>query len=144
MGKPKVANEPLHSTAHITFNTSQSKFMAKVYKSEMKMLGIGKGTEKEEAAGKPEAVQRPASTGTRAVLYEGVSKEGSGRAEYLKRQGQRAPQQRFRMPMTASQTIGWDHGTATYNKSPFARKQIVKTSFERERGVLIFESDGAP
>ena len=48
------------------------------------------------------------------------------------------------MPMTASQTIGWDHGTATYNKSPFARKQIVKTSFERERGVLIFESDGAP
>ena len=80
MGKPKVANEPLHSTAHITFNTSQSKFMAKVYKSEMKMLGIGyvpiksaslrgvgwaltkvspPSTEKEQKRKKPQASQRP-------------------------------------------------------------------------------------
>lgn len=53
---------------------------------------------------KEEALSRP----ERALLLDGVSKEGKGRKTYLKARNERNPQDKVEQPMTMSQTVGWN------------------------------------
>lgn len=43
----------------------------------------------------------------RKLLYDGVSKEGKGRAAYLKEQRKKSPVKRYQRPVTSSHEIGW-------------------------------------
>ena len=43
----------------------------------------------------------------RSLLSEGVSKEGQGRVHYLKERNKAAPQDKFTVPMTEQQMLGW-------------------------------------
>lgn len=43
----------------------------------------------------------------RKLLYDGVSKEGKGRAAYLKEQRKQSPVKRYQRPVTSSHEIGW-------------------------------------
>lgn len=58
--------------------------------------------EREEEA-KREALARP----ERALLLDGVSKDGKGRVAYLKARNQLNPTQKSSHPLTASQAVGW-------------------------------------
>ncbi|KAG2392661.1 hypothetical protein C9374_011386 [Naegleria lovaniensis] len=74
----------------------------------------------------------------RKLLYEGVSKEGGGRASYLKSRREESPTKKNTFPVSSSQEIGWiiekrflegkrsdDHLLAT-------RKGQTKTFYRRD------------
>eukprot|EP01012_Entosiphon_sulcatum_P019866 TRINITY_DN2482_c0_g1_i1.p1 TRINITY_DN2482_c0_g1~~TRINITY_DN2482_c0_g1_i1.p1 ORF type:complete len:136 (-),score=21.73 TRINITY_DN2482_c0_g1_i1:8-415(-) len=134
-------SSPMHCTGHVTFTTPQMDFMKQHYKNEAKMIRtFTKALDSSLAQLEPTAAaQNNVDSTERALIYEGISKEGLGRVGYLKAQATKAPQQRFRAPITSSQAIGWDIGTVAYSKSPHARKQIIRDSFERKRGAFQHE-----
>lgn len=43
----------------------------------------------------------------RALLYDGVSKDGKGRAAYLKARLKKNPQEKQPFPLASSQVVGW-------------------------------------
>eukprot|EP00994_Dinema_validum_P004563 NODE_2617_length_667_cov_62.320388_g2151_i0.p1 GENE.NODE_2617_length_667_cov_62.320388_g2151_i0~~NODE_2617_length_667_cov_62.320388_g2151_i0.p1 ORF type:complete len:146 (+),score=29.17 NODE_2617_length_667_cov_62.320388_g2151_i0:91-528(+) len=131
----------MHTTGHATFTSGQMAFLAQHYKNELKSMAcLQRKTEMEPTQIEVAPVQKEVSEEERAVIYSGISKEGQGRSEYLKTQAHKAPSARFRAPMTSSQMIGWDAGAVMFNKSPYAKKQIIRDSFERKRGVFVFDS----
>jgi len=44
---------------------------------------------------------------TRKLIYEGVSKEGGGRASYLRARKEESPTKKNKFPPTSSQEVGW-------------------------------------
>jgi hypothetical protein len=82
----------------------------------------------------------------RALLYDGVSKDGKGRLAYLKARHQMTPKQKEDEPQTASQAVGWAlSGTEPpppndlYN---FGRKPVIKNGFYRGNGVNMNAKSG--
>ncbi|KAJ9448224.1 hypothetical protein DIPPA_22989 [Diplonema papillatum] len=76
----------------------------------------------------------------RTILFDGVSKDGAGRAAYLKLRNKECPQRKQSHPLTTSQTIGWQcqelppvRQSAVSN---FGRKPIIKNGFYRKGGVF--------
>ena len=53
----------------------------------------------------------------RELLSEGVSKEGHGRVHYLKERNKQAPQEKFTVPMTEQQMLGWQCANSELVKS---------------------------
>lgn len=55
-------------------------------------------------------LMRPVSPQSRETLYNGLSKEGKGRSQYLKRRTQKMPEERFDYPLLSSWEYGWRLG----------------------------------
>lgn len=53
---------------------------------------------------------RPVSPQSKETLYNGLSKEGKGRSQYLKRRMQKMPEERFVYPLLSSWEYGWRLG----------------------------------
>jgi len=66
----------------------------------------------------------------------GVSKEGHGRAAYLKSRKRLSPQERYRRPMTASQEIGWRAWEPPKKTSFYVRKPLIQATFYRPTGAF--------
>eukprot|EP01010_Urceolus_cornutus_P001112 NODE_1628_length_818_cov_298.994798_g1266_i0.p1 GENE.NODE_1628_length_818_cov_298.994798_g1266_i0~~NODE_1628_length_818_cov_298.994798_g1266_i0.p1 ORF type:complete len:190 (+),score=49.21 NODE_1628_length_818_cov_298.994798_g1266_i0:56-571(+) len=80
-------------------------------------------------------------TDTRKLLYDGISKEGSGRAAYLKAQNALPPKEKSYFPRTSAQEVGWrtERENTNFEKTEYGRKPVIESSFFRKRGVF-----GAP
>jgi len=72
---------------------------------------------------------------TREMLYHGISKEGNGRAQYLRERKKYGVLDRHGRPVTLAQTYGLDLDSAEYVASPNCRKPIIQRSFFRTMGV---------
>eukprot|EP00997_Jenningsia_sp_PLL12_P008135 NODE_4859_length_622_cov_34.417103_g4183_i0.p2 GENE.NODE_4859_length_622_cov_34.417103_g4183_i0~~NODE_4859_length_622_cov_34.417103_g4183_i0.p2 ORF type:complete len:152 (+),score=29.56 NODE_4859_length_622_cov_34.417103_g4183_i0:49-456(+) len=134
---PRNPGPSMHTTGHAFHTNADHKFLKQVYNSERRLHA------RSQARGgsppKVDSLQRPVEESEREPLYVGIGREGEGRIGYLKTQASKSPQQRFRAPLTSSHAIGWDASATINDKSPHARKQVVKDSFERTRGVFIFD-----
>lgn len=77
--------------------------------------------------------------GTRDKLYDGVSKDGAGRASYLKERHKLSPQKKSNGPQTSSQSIGWQCDQLPPLRNPalknHGRKPVIKNGFFRSGGV---------
>ncbi|XP_071494707.1 protein SPMIP1-like [Diadema setosum] len=95
-----------------------------------------------ELAGKnPDALlveMRPATPKVRAQLYEGFSKEGTGRYAYLQIRKLKKPECKYEVPLTSSWEYGWrlDDVVKEFKAPSFGRSRIVKDSFYRTNGIF--------
>ncbi|XP_066452688.1 protein SPMIP1 [Eleutherodactylus coqui] len=88
------------------------------------------------------AEMRMATPHTVCVLYDGFSKEGKGRALYLKVRKQLGPQEKYPHPLLSSWDYGWRLGDIVDEfKTPIhGRSRIVKDSFYSRNGILSVPS----
>jgi hypothetical protein len=75
-----------------------------------------------------------AALAERALLVDGVSKEGRGRAAYLRARHQLSPQEKNDRPETQSQTIGWKANTVPTQRDddPWKRKSKNGGAYHRQ------------
>mmetsp|Transcript_63947 Transcript_63947/g.178906 ORF Transcript_63947/g.178906 Transcript_63947/m.178906 type:complete len:172 (-) Transcript_63947:264-779(-) len=79
------------------------------------------------------AEERPS---TREWIYHGISREGGGRAQYLKERKKYTPTERHGHPMTFAMTYGASPSNpADYVASPNCKKPIIQQSFFRTSGT---------
>ncbi|XP_063726354.1 protein SPMIP1-like [Symsagittifera roscoffensis] len=82
----------------------------------------------------------PVTPAVTARLYDGFSKEGKGRANYLTTRKAKGPERKFPYPVTEAQEVGWKmEERETFGKPQHGRSQTIRT-FYRDTGV--FYSDG--
>jgi hypothetical protein len=74
---------------------------------------------------------------TRKVLYEGISKEGSGRRAYLQKKAAEPPNERCTFPQTSAQEVGWlAQKNSHFEASEYGHRPVIENSFFRKRGAL--------
>lgn len=59
-------------------------------------------------------LMRPVSPQSRETLYNGLSREGKGRSQYLKKCIQKMPEERFEYPLLSSWEYGWKLGNGLF------------------------------
>ncbi|KAK7102064.1 protein SPMIP1-like [Littorina saxatilis] len=88
-----------------------------------------------------ESEMRPPSGKTRDTLYDGFTKEGKGRYQYLRRRYDTIPEQKFEFPILSSWDYGWRLGDVIkkedIKKPPFGRTRIVNDTFYNRNGIGI-------
>jgi len=86
----------------------------------------------------PPPEMRPPSTVTKSLLYDGFSKEGRGRKQYLQaRTTQKIPEERFDYTVTSNWEYGWQQsGQVKLAPPQFGRSRIVRETFFRTGGAL--------
>eukprot|EP00128_Syssomonas_multiformis_P003838 Colp12_sorted_trinity150504_noHs@10886 len=95
------------------------------------------------------------------LLYSGLSKEGEGRASYLKTRRQEAPQEKFVFPVTrlsetwlhetirfiqniySAQTIGWSTEGWDPVEVSHGRRKIISDTFYRKNAIFYDTEDKA-
>mmetsp|Transcript_9560 Transcript_9560/g.20979 ORF Transcript_9560/g.20979 Transcript_9560/m.20979 type:complete len:188 (+) Transcript_9560:339-902(+) len=78
----------------------------------------------------------PLNPTVRERLYEGVSREGQGRAGYLRRRSDVPPPKRYgSTPATSAQEIGWSRPEYEYRASKFSHHPVMEVGFYRNTGV---------
>lgn len=79
---------------------------------------------------------RPPPPSIKARLYDGFTKEGKGRQQYLNTRKLAIPEQKYNFPITSSWDYGWKLGDSTAYKRPsFARTPLIRDSFFTDNGV---------
>lgn len=81
---------------------------------------------------------RPASMGTKKVLYEGFSADGGGRYAYLEKRKTIIPERKYEFPITSSFEYGWKNKQAMKGMKPaqFSRSSTIKEEFYRPNGIF--------
>ncbi|XP_067111166.1 protein SPMIP1-like [Osmerus mordax] len=80
---------------------------------------------------------RPVSGETRKVLYDGFSKEQTGRYKYLLMRKAKSPEEKYPYPLTSNCEYGWGLGDTTKAYVPmFALNAIVRDTFYRKNGTF--------
>lgn len=81
---------------------------------------------------------RPVSSGTKNLLYTGLSAEGEGRTSYLQVRKTKKPEQKYEYPLTNAWEYGWKINDIMRAVKPsrFGRTKIVRDSFYRENGIF--------
>ncbi|CAH8537649.1 unnamed protein product [Heterobilharzia americana] len=79
------------------------------------------------------------STQVLSLLYEGISKEGKGRHQYLRDRNKLNLEDKFQFPVLTSMEYGWGH-TDLISKMPshakkFGRQCVIEESFYRRTGI---------
>ncbi len=81
---------------------------------------------------------RPASSNTRALLYNGISAHGEGRYAYLKTRRNLVPEKKYEFPILSSCQYGWKILDITNPKpSAHARTCVIRDSFYRNSGIIL-------
>ena len=72
------------------------------------------------------------------LLYDGLSKEGKGRRQYLGERKLEKPEDRFEYPLLSSFEYGWklNEVSQEYKTPVHGRGRIVEESFYRRNGVF--------
>ncbi|CAL8337527.1 unnamed protein product [Lota lota] len=82
-------------------------------------------------------LMRPPSPQTREILYQGSSHHGTGRGLYLRRRGQKRPEEKFDFPLISSWEYGWRLGDYSVCGCPASgRSAVVKNTFYCRNGVF--------
>jgi len=89
---------------------------------------------------------RPVDDKSKAVLYDGFSREGRGRVRYLRERRQQAPDAKFTYPVASSWEYGWKVGDEmeSYGRPQHARTSTVKDSFYTRNGVMSVPGSDQP
>jgi len=84
----------------------------------------------------PPPEMRPSSEGAKKLLYDGFSKEGKGRSQYLQyRTSTRIPEERFDYTVTSNWEYGWQQ-RVKLAPPRYGRSRIVRETFFRTGGAL--------
>ena len=69
-------------------------------------------------------------------LYDGFTREGKGRYQYLRERSQILPEYRYTFPVTSSAKYGWKIGEEVQLQKPrYARSRVVRDTFYTRNGV---------
>ena len=98
----------------------------------------GKQTGTKPSASVLLAEMRPVSSGTKKLLYTGLSAEGEGRKSYLQVRKTKKPEQKYEYPLTNAWIYGWKISDIMRDVKPsrFGRTKIVRDSFYRENSIF--------
>ncbi|OWF34682.1 uncharacterized protein LOC110443823 [Mizuhopecten yessoensis] len=81
----------------------------------------------------------PVTTQVRSKLYDGFTKEGKGRYQYLCDRYKESPEDKFQFPLLSSWEYGWRLGDVVkkseIKKPPFGRTRIVADTFYTRTGI---------
>ncbi|XP_066283761.1 protein SPMIP1-like [Branchiostoma lanceolatum] len=136
-------NRPRREVAPPVVPKSQSASLPAI-----KRQGPWYGKKKEKASdfllekeGDPNALlveMRPVSSQTRKLLYDGFSKEGTGRYQYLAVRKLQKPEVKYEFPLTSAWEYGWKlNEVVSEMKAPhFGRSRIVQDTFYRNKGII--------
>ncbi|XP_069875035.1 protein SPMIP1 [Dipodomys merriami] len=85
-------------------------------------------------------LMKPVPSSTLKLLYQGVSYDGQGRAQYFKERYQQTPMERFQYPILSSWEYGWHVGPVMKNfRTPtYARVHPISKSFYTTNGAFKF------
>lgn len=82
---------------------------------------------------------RPVTTRVRSKLYDGFTKEGKGRYQYLCDRYKESPEDKYQFPLLSSWEYGWRLGDVVkkneIKKPPFGRTRIVADTFYTRTGI---------
>jgi len=82
---------------------------------------------------------RPPSPSTKARLYDGFTKEGKGRHQYLLCRNKQSPENKFPFPVLSSWEYGWRLEDVIkkedIKKPPYGRTRIVADTFYTRTGI---------
>lgn len=85
------------------------------------------------------AEMRPVSEQTKSKLYDGFTKEGKGRYQYLADRYNENPENKFRFPLLSSWDYGWRLSDVIkkedIKKPPYGRTKIVADTFYTRTGI---------
>lgn len=81
---------------------------------------------------------RPVSPFVRKLLYDGFTKEGKGRAQYLSARTAKIPEVKYGFPLTTSWEYGWrlNDVVKEFHAPKYGRSRIVRDSFYRRNGPM--------
>ncbi|KAK7499479.1 hypothetical protein BaRGS_00009131 [Batillaria attramentaria] len=82
---------------------------------------------------------RPPSPKTKDALFDGFTKEGKGRHQYLRRRYDTIPENKFTFPMVSSWEYGWRLGDVIkkedIKKPTHGRTRVVEDTFYTRNGI---------
>ncbi|KAL3852520.1 hypothetical protein ACJMK2_016148 [Sinanodonta woodiana] len=85
------------------------------------------------------AEMRPVTPNTKLKLFDGFTKEGKGRYQYLHSRYMKSPEDKFSFPLLSSWEYGWRLGDVVrkenIKKPPHGRTRIVADTFYTRTGV---------
>ena len=81
----------------------------------------------------------------RLKLYYGISRDGEGRKDYLKRRVVIQPEERYHLPLLSSWQYGWQiaHNEELFDRPSYRRTACIKESFFSRNGVPGLHHDHA-
>ncbi|XP_041457740.1 protein SPMIP1-like [Lytechinus pictus] len=81
---------------------------------------------------------RPVTADVREQLFQGFSKEGTGRYAYLQMRKLKKPEMKYEVPLTSSWEYGWrlNDVVKEFRAPTYGRSRIVKDTFFRTNGIL--------
>jgi hypothetical protein len=81
---------------------------------------------------------RPPQDQVVQLLYDGFSKEGKGRSQYMRARKHDSPEAKYEYPLVSSFDYGWklDEVGQKYSNPIHGRSKIVEDSFYRRNGVF--------
>ena len=81
---------------------------------------------------------KKADAKTESLLYEGFTKEGKGRYQYLRARTAANPEEKYEFPILSSWEYGWRlrDVNQTFKTPSHGRSKIVEESFYRRNGVF--------
>jgi len=114
----------------------------RVVKHEDNLVKLAKLTEKPTT----ELVDmRPVTSCTRDKLYDGFTKEGRGRYQYLQERYQRIPEVKYQFPVLNSWDYGWRLSDVIQKedikKPAFGRTRIVADTFYTRTGIPVLRKE---
>lgn len=85
------------------------------------------------------AEMRPVTPSTKQKLYDGFTKEGKGRYQYLVMRNEKSPEEKFSFPLLSSWDYGWRLGDVIkkdeITKPKNGRTRIVADTFYTRTGI---------
>ncbi|XP_074646603.1 protein SPMIP1-like [Tubulanus polymorphus] len=84
------------------------------------------------------AEMRPVSNCSRAMLYNGISRDGKGRQQYLNRRTEKIPEKKYEFPVVSSWEYGWglsDVKKDDIKKPQHGRTRVIDDTFYNRNGV---------
>ena len=106
----------------------------RIFKPDDHLVNLARSTQSA-----PAADMRPVPDNTRDSLYEGITKEGRGRYQYLSSRYRHIPECKYQFPVLNSWEYGWRLGDVIrkdeIKKPDFGRTRIVADTFYTRTGI---------
>merc|ERR1712112_15738 len=82
------------------------------------------------------SVMHPIGGDVRNRLYNWITKEGLGRANYLKKRREKSPDDKYTFQLCSSWDYGWEMPKGTFNAPKNGRTRIVRDTFYKRYGIF--------
>ena len=86
----------------------------------------------------------PVESEVKARLYHGITREGLGRCDYLKKRLEKSPDDKYRIQQCSSWEYGWDmpkEDPNTFTAPKHGRTRIVRDTFYKRYGIIYDEPE---